>query len=200
MNLSEIEIRKFYKLWYALVWGVNERHKVIPHFRKPKYGTQVSVSIEKFAEVRDAMWDNPGWIDEILAENNNEEFTEQERAIIMEWRKHFVKGDFLVVKHLSKYTVLMTFDDEPVYLYGVHGISDPLKNILPQPVPFPINTVLVPWGDKIIFDSLIFSSNVSFGTGARSSVKEWYASSKEKYGIIERFKEGGPVERVSKDR
>lgn len=193
MNLTQTEIRMFYKLWYALVWRVNEKYNVIPHFKEPQYGTRISISIEEFMKVRNAMWDNPGWIDEILAENDNGEFTEQERAIITKWRKHFMKGNFLVVKHLSKYTVLMTFSREPIYLYGVHGISDPLKNALPFPVPFPVNLVLVPWGDKIIYDSLAATSNVSFGAGLRSSVKEWYDLSKEKYGIIEKLGVGNPA-------
>lgn len=200
MNLTQSEIQLFYKLWYALVWGVNEKHKVIPCFKKPKYGTQVSISAEEFVKVRDAMWDNPGWIDEFLAENDNGEFTEQERIIITKWRKHFIKGDFLVVKHLSKYGVLMTFGGKVDYLYGVHGISDPLKSALPYPVPFLVNLVLVPWGDRIIYDSFAMTSNVSFGAGLRSSVKEWYHASKEKYGIIESLGVDNPVIHFPKKR
>lgn len=199
MNLSEVEIGRFYKLWYALVWRVNEKYKVIPHFKEPRYGGKVSVSIEEFMEVRNAMWDNPEWIDEILAENDNGEFTEQERTIMMEWRKHFIKGDFLVMKHLSKYTVLMTIGGEPTYLYGVHGISDPLKDQFPYPVPFLVDMVLVPWGDRIIFDSLAITSNVSFGPGSRSSLKECYDVSKKTYGIIESFGSGDPVAHLQKD-
>lgn len=153
-----------------------------------------------FMEVRNAMWDNPAWIDEFLTENNNGEFTEQERGIITMWRNHFMKGDFLVVKHLSKYTVIMTFDGEPFYLYGVHGISDPLEYTLPYPVPFMVNLVLLPWGDRIIYDSLAAPSNVSFGAGLRSSVKELYHTSKKNYGIVEALGEGNPVVHVPKNK
>lgn len=111
-----------------------------------------------------------------------------------------MKGDFLVVKHLSKYGVLMTFGGKVDYLYGVHGISDPLKSALPYPVPFLINLVLVPWGDRIIYDSFAMTSNVSFGAGLRSSVKEWYHASKEKYGIIESLGVDNPVIHFPKKR
>lgn len=200
MNLTQPEIQLFYKLWYALVWGINEKHKVIPHFKKPKYGTRVAVSIEEFMEVRNSMWDNPEWIDEFLAENNNGEFAAQERDIMIKWREQFIKGDFLVVKHLSKYTVLMTLSDEPIHLYGTHGISDPLKNALPYPLPFPVTLVLLPWKDKIIYDSLAETSKVSFGAGLRSFVKGWYDQSKEKYGIIENLGDATSVEHPSKSK
>lgn len=198
MNLTQEEINKFYKLWYTLVWGINEKHKVIPHFKKPKYGTRVPVSLEEFMEVRNAMWDNPTWIDEFLLENDNGEFTEKERGIITRWRKDFLKDDFLVVKHLRKYTVIMTFSGEHIYLYGVHGISDPLEKCLPYPVPFPVNLVLLPWEDRIIYDSLAATSNVSFGAGLRSAVKEMYDESKGKYGIIEALGVGNPVVHLPK--
>lgn len=201
MNLTEVEIQKFYKLWYAMVWGINEKHKVIPHFKKPKYGTRVSVSIEEFMKVRDMMWENPKWIDEFLVENDKGQFTVQELDIMMKWRKYFIKGQFLVVKHLSKYTVLMTFSDEqPIYLYATHGISDPLEYALPYPVPFAVNLVLLPWNDKIIYDSLATASNVSFSAGLRSSVNEGYNQIKAKYGIIKDLQAGDPVERLPKKK
>ncbi len=185
MNLTQQEIAQFYKLWYSIVWGINEKRKIIPRFKKPVYGTRVAVAIEEFMKIRNAMWDNPQWIDELLADHDNGEFTEQERGIITLWRKHFVKGKFLVVKHLAKYSVLMTFEGKPTLLYGVCGITDPLKDALPYPTPFPVELVLLPFGDKIIYDSLASTFNIMFGSGMRSAAKEWYDEAKEKYGIIE---------------
>lgn len=185
MNLTQSEVALFYKLWYGLIWSINEKHKVIPSFKKPEYGTRVSVSVEEFIKVRNAMWDNPEWIDDFLSDHDNGEFTEQERGIIIEWRKHFVKGKFLIIKHLTKHSVLMTFEDTPNFLYGVCGISDPVKESMPYPIPFLADLVLLPFGDKIIYDSLAAVSHISFGSGMRSSIKGWYDETKEKYGIIE---------------
>jgi hypothetical protein len=89
------------------------------------------------------------------------------------------------MKHLAKYSVLMTFEGKPTLLYGVCGITNPLKDVLPHPAPFPADLVLLPFKDKIIYDSLASTFNTMFGSGMRSAAKEWYDEAKEKYGIIE---------------
>ena len=33
MNLNQQELSLFYKLWYSLIWGVNEKHKIIQHLK-----------------------------------------------------------------------------------------------------------------------------------------------------------------------
>lgn len=200
MNLNQQEISIFYKLWYGLVWGINEKHKIIPHFKRPIYGTRVAVSIEEFMKVRNAMWSNPKWIDEFLASYDNGEFTEQERGIITDWRNHFVKGKFVIMKHLAKYSVIMTFEGMPTLLYGVHGISDSVKVALPYPIPFPVELVLLPFNDKIIYDSIAASFNISFGSGMRSASKEWYDEAKEKYGIIEVLNGKAPVIKIPTEK
>ncbi len=186
MNLIQTDITLFYKLWYGLVWSVNEKHKVIPHFKKPVYGTRVTVSVEEFVKVRNAMWDNPQWIDAFLDDQHQDELTAEERDIIIKWRKHFIKDKFLIVKHLAKYSVLMTFEEsKPQLLYGVCGITDPVKAAIPYPVPFPVELVLIPFKGKIIYDSLAASFPVQFGSGIRSALNKLYNEIKETHGIIE---------------
>jgi hypothetical protein len=185
MNLSQSEIKIFYKLWYGIVWGINEKHGIIPHFKKPVYGKTVATSIEEFTKVRNAMWDNPNLIDKFLADNDNGEFTELERSIIINWRRNFVKDKFIVIKHFVKYSVLMPFDDESSSLYGVCGISDSIKDTFPSPLPFVGEFVLLPFKDRIIYDSIAPIYNISFGPGFSSSAKKWYNDLKLKHGIIE---------------
>lgn len=193
MNLTESEITLFYKLWYSLIWVINEKHKVIPCFKKPVYGTRVTVSVEEFIKVRKAMWDNPEWIDAFLTDHDGSEFTEQEQGIIIEWRNHFVRERFIIIKHLAKYSVLMTSERKPPLIYGVCGISDPIKEILPYPIPILADLVLLPFGDKIIYDSIFSTLNITLGSGMRSMLKELYDETKEKYGIIEKLNGELPV-------
>ncbi len=185
MHLSKEDIALFYKLWYAMVWGINEKHKIIPRFKKPVYGTRVAVSLEEFKKIRDTIWEKPELIDEFLAGHNKGEFTDEERKIILEWRKYFVKKRFLIVKHLAKYSVLMSFEGEPNTLYGVQGISDSIKDAIPYPLPLMLDFVLLPFKGVIIYDTFAEISKISFGAGMRSSIKIWYDEAKEKYGIFE---------------
>ncbi len=209
MRLLQRDIALFYRLWYGLVWGINEKHKVIPRFKKPVYGIPVSVSLQEFLKVRNQMWDHPQWIDEFLADADYGEFAEQEKGIIANWRKHFVKGDFLIVKHLANYSVLMRADTQPSLLYGVCGITDSIKDNFPQPAPFMMRMVLLPFQGRIIYDSLAEGYSVSFGAQIRSTIKEQYDRTRETYGIIEELngephqavqlaprKKGGPTKQT----
>jgi hypothetical protein len=183
MALAPNEIALFYKLWYGLVWGVNEKHKIIPRFRKPVFGRTVDVDLATFMRVRDAIWDRPERIDRFLA--RQKEFDQTESAIIADWRSSFVKGRFLVVKHLTRYSALMPFESgtDSDLVYGVHGISDPLSLPLPQ-TPCLAELVLLPFQGKIIYDSFVGVVPVSFGPGIRASAKQWYAEARAKNGII----------------
>ena len=68
------------------------------------------------------------------------------------------------------------------YLYGVYGISSPIIDIMPY-IPIMIQTVLIPYNGKIIFDSLIKMDNISFGGNMRQSFNEEYMEIKKNNGI-----------------
>lgn len=183
MVLTQQEITQFYKIWCALIWGVNEKHGIIPKFEKPIYGKNMIQ--EPFVAIRQILWDNPEWIDEFIRDSEYGELTETDLGILADWRKHFVKDSFVLMRHLKKYSVLMTCDD-PAKLYGVCGITNPLSNIVPvSALPFMIETVLLPFKDKIIYDSLIGTFRLSFGSGYRGSFKDAYNEAKSTVGIIE---------------
>ena len=41
MTLSQLEIKLFYKIWYALLLHINEAHDIISDFERPDYGIPV---------------------------------------------------------------------------------------------------------------------------------------------------------------
>ena len=183
MNLTHQEAFQFYKIWSALIWGVNEMQSIIPKFDLPVYGQ--NMNHEPFALIRAKLWDNPEWIDEFIRDGEHGDLTEDELQIIADWRKNFVKARFIMMRHLKKYSVFMTFD-EPAKLYGVCGITNTLGDIVPSTaLPHMIETTLLPFNNKIIYDSLFSSFSIHFGSGYKSSLKEAYNEAKAKTGIIE---------------
>jgi len=182
MNLTQTEVELFYKLWYALIWDINEKHKIVPEFKKPVYGERVNE--QPFVAIRSKLWENPQWIDEFLHDHKQSGLTKTECEILADWRGNFIKDRFIVMKHLKKYSVVMT-SEEPTKLYGMCGISGSIKETAPYKTPFMIETVLLPFQDKIIYDSFINLFSVSFGKGMRDSLKSTYDKTKETVGIIE---------------
>jgi len=69
------------------------------------------------------------------------------------------------------------------YDYGVsNGITNPIIEIVPN-LPMMIETVIIPFKDKIIYDSLIQRHNVIVGKNMRQSFNEKYIEIKKKNGI-----------------
>ena len=91
MKLTQPEVEQFYRMFYALIWGVNRKHKIIPNLKKPVYGDKIT--LEPIVTVRDKMWENPEWIDEFLrGDGSGNDLTETERGIIAGWRSPQASG------------------------------------------------------------------------------------------------------------
>lgn len=185
MNLSQTDISLFYKLWYELNWSINQKYGIVPGFDKPIYGQRVDQ--QTFITIRNELWKNPHWIDEFLSDNEFGNLNEVERGMLSRWRNEYVQGRFLIMKHTNKYSVFMNTDQNGT-LYGVCGISNSFKDLIPAAaLPLMVETVLIPFKDKIICDSLLNTYNVSFGSGMRGEFKESYNIAKKKLGIIEQM-------------
>ena len=188
---------QFYKLWYTLLWSVNEKQKIIPTFEKPLFGQRVDYNA--LAPVRTALWDNPEWIDEFVCENQYGELTEIELGLLTDWRRNYVKGRFYVMRHLKNYSVFMTYD-EPQKLYGVSGITNPISEVIMSlALPHLVEAILLPFDGRIIYDSYLMSMNISFGSSYRKRLKSEYDEVKARSGIIISMSmEPGPVAPLKK--
>jgi len=115
-----------------------------------------------------------------IAADNPFCFTEQELSLVASWRKR-IAGDFLIYKHLKKYTVFMGNGG----LYGVVGIACTIKEMFPSfALPRYSKAVLLPFEGKIIYDSLLTTYNITYGSNMRKSFNEEYRELKNKAGVI----------------
>jgi hypothetical protein len=66
-------------------------------------------------------------------------------------------------------------DDINNLLYGVIGITDSISESIPDEVlPIVVKTVLLPFKDRIIYDSIFHVHNAQFGHNMRRGYKEQY--------------------------
>jgi hypothetical protein len=185
MKLAQSEIELFFRLMHALAWGVNEKYHIVPTFEIPVYGE--IIDREPIITVRAEMWDNPSMIDECFRDNVFGDLTEKEREILADWRERYIKGRFIILKHLAKYSVFLPFNDSesPEKLYGVCGISDSVKETVPFTLPVMAEAILLPFNGKIIYDGFFGFYRVSFGKGIRSTFIESYNTIKAASGIVD---------------
>jgi hypothetical protein len=89
------------------------------------------------------------------------------------------------MKYEGEYAIFMRSDKgEDPKLYAVNGMTTSIAEAMHRQLPVMLETVLLPFEDKIIYDSFMISQAISFGDGIRDLLNEDYAKSKDKFGII----------------
>lgn len=178
-QLSSEECRLFYETWYGLMGFVNDRKSVIKAKIKPEYPNAVSdMMVHK---VREVLWEKPELIDEYISET---ELPQEKIDILKLWRTNHKKGMILLLEYQPEYAVAIAPDAQGEdRLYGIKGISNSIANALRRDLPAQIETVLLPFKGKIIYDSFMGSMPIGFAEGAKAAFREMYNKA-AKYGII----------------
>ena len=182
MQLSQDDINLFYKLHPALLFYVNEKLSILSD-RVQTPNELMQLGIDKTAEVREKLWENTGIIDEFVAENPFG-FSKEELAIISNWKKHYIRKWFFLIKYLKKYAIFLD-SKEPAQAYGVKALVSPFENVIGDYLPIMVDAVLLPFKEWIIYDGFLFSKSISFGAGIRSDLNEEFKIAKAQFGIIE---------------
>ncbi len=178
-QLSPEECRLFYETWYGLMGFVNKQKHVIKPEIKPEYPNDISdVLVHK---VREVLWKEPELIDEYI---NKTVLSQEKIGILKLWETNYKKGIFLILEYQPEYAVAIAPNEKGEdRLYGIKGISNSLANTLRQKLPASIETVLLPFKGKIIYDSFISSLSISYQEGAKAAFRQMYAKAVE-HGII----------------
>ena len=178
MQLSPEDASLFFKLMPALQTFANQRLKVIKGFKNVEEYKIISDGDR--VELRNAVYENPGIIDDFVRDNPFS-FSKNELEIVASW-KDFIADSFFVVQLTKKHAIFMCGDD----VYAVLALAQPLQVVMgAAPLPAYIKTVLLPFKGKIIYDGLLESHNIYFGSGISTSVKNRYRVAKKKGEIIE---------------
>jgi hypothetical protein len=180
MHLSDQESALYYELMWALQFHIKQSLNLFPKVKTIRqYADNLDME-EKF-EVREALYADPTWFDTFV-QRNPQNFSEEKLAIVQSW-KAFVAGDFFIERILKKYTIFIADNNN---VYGVWAIQDDFDDIFhPGELPVRVRAVLLPFQDKIIYDGLLQSYNVFFGSGISGDLKEIYLRAKQRNKIIE---------------
>jgi hypothetical protein len=180
MLLERQDAELFFRLHWTLMFFVNERLEVIPNkLAKPEEFAVLSPKVQ--LSVRDALNAKLELI-KFFVDENPAHLAEDELDIVRSWRQ-LVAGRFYVFRELKKYTVFLSTTDPPI-AYGVLALSQPFEDLIGPYLPVLIQTVLLPFKDKIIYDGLMNSYNISFGPGIRRSLNESFKEAKLRHGIV----------------
>lgn len=167
-KLTKSEMDLFYETWMGLLAYVNERKKLF----NPKYIILDSSANHQdyIYEIRNALWQEPDLISEYI---EAEELLQEKIDLLIGWRDHHIKSMFFVLNYQAEYAIFLGSDEEveDIY-YGVKGITDPISTTMQRQLPYSIQTVLLPFKGKIIYDSFIETNEFSFGPNITKHLEE----------------------------
>lgn len=177
MNLNEIDIKRFYHIYFSLLDYTNEKYRITSKVKN--LVTSDKVNPQDISPIREKLWENNEILDEVV-DKNPFGFSSSDLEVINSWNNR-IADKFILLKHLKNYSIMMGGGK----LYGVTGIVSPFSEMFPSFVlPLFVDAVLIPFEGKIIYDSLLIPYNVRFGGGAKRGFNEEYRETKEKNGII----------------
>lgn len=180
MQLSPDDVERFFRLHRSLMFYVNRRLKVIDK----KLSTPEKYSglpPETRLKVHKALLDHTDLIDAFAAENPFK-FSDEDLEIVRSW-KNLVSGTFYVFRYLKTHTIFLS-STEPVVAYGVLALFDPFEAVVGPHLPRMVETTLLPFKGKIVYDGLVSGDNVSFGAGIKRRLNEQYKEAKERFGVV----------------
>ncbi len=174
MMLTPRGTQRFYSIWFPLLQFVSRRTGLVPHF--PSTYGEGSVLPSDAATLRNKLWADDALRTAFIAENPVGLSTD-DLAQVKGWDAR-VGGTFYVFRQLKKHAILIPERGEP-RAYGVIGLAASVEDSVSISLPCLVETTLIPFEGKIIYDSLLSCSKVSFGSGIRSSLNETYKSAQE---------------------
>ena len=179
MQLSQADVKLFYKLHPALLFYGNQELKVVKDV--PSVDVFMELPTEDKIKVRDALYERLDLIDAFV-NSNPLRFSDEELDIILSW-KNLVTGTFQLFRYLKKYAIFLD-DSSPMRAYGVLALMDNFEDILGSSLPIMLQAVLLPFKGQIIYDGFLSPYRIYFGGGIRRSLNAEYQAAKSRYGII----------------
>ena len=180
MLLEPEDVEQFFKLHRALMFYVNKRLQAVPE-RPTNPDEFSSLSPETCLKVRDAFLNHTDLI-QAFVDENSACLSADELTIVRSWQ-HLVHGKFYIFRELKKYTVFLSSSD-PAIAYGVLALSQPFEDLIGPYLPVMVQTVLLPFKDKIVSDGLISRFSISFGGGIKRMLDVSFKEAKLRHGIV----------------
>ncbi len=182
MLLPFDDAEDFFRLFIGLIRFIQFRtHREKMRKGKPKPLSKLSFG--EASKLHQRFAEDPGaWVAAYI-KANPERLSTEELAEIAEW-KAAVGGRFIFFRQLKEHLVVIEPGPAP-RVYGVLGLTTPIKELLEAPLPTLGECVLLPFRGNIVCDSLISSDPVAFGPEVRKSLEDVYRKAKRDGSILE---------------
>ncbi|MEQ8676448.1 MAG: hypothetical protein RLP44_21915 [Aggregatilineales bacterium] len=195
MHLTPQEVERFYGIWFPLLHFVNEQKNLIPSF--PSKWKESPATPEMALPLRNALWEDDKLREEFISKNPAK-LSDADLALVKSW-DHRISENMFIFRNLKNYTILIPENRSPV-AYGVIGIMDGFDEMFGDNLPIYAEIILIPFEDRIIYDSLMMPYPIFFGGGIKSSLKDAYNEVQERGGVVTSLPVNQPFDKETVQR
>jgi hypothetical protein len=133
-------------------------------------------------KVRDKLWENTDVITEFVY--NTPSLSFEERKYLHDWEYNSIKGAFVIFQQTEDYAILVRMFGIEKEFFGIKGISASVSAVVKESLPMMTYTVLLPFGNKIIYDGFLDKYPLSFKTTAQKRIITGYQEMLDRLGIV----------------
>lgn len=177
MTLTDIEYKTFLRTHLDLLFYVGQKSKIISD----------NMNFEKFADLnftiklkcRDILLYDKTILDDYIKANFDNFKTEQ--ISILTGFKKTITSDFVIFKCLTNNAIFIDTKDNQ--FYAVKALGDSFNHFFNR-FPVLVQTTLLPFNDKIVYDGFIKPTGVYFGSGMKSTMNKDYKLAKNNNQIL----------------
>lgn len=179
MQLDDSEIDLFYHLYYSLLIYVNQKIGLFAGVGGSEEMSEMTPL--QVNELRQQLYTHPYFFD-LFTEENPIKISPDLLQIVSSWH-NFISGRFYIYSYQKNYAVLIA-DRPPSKAYGVLALDCPFPELVGSVLPVMVETVLLPFKNKIIYDGTLQPYPFYLGLSIKGSLTETYHHAVEKFGII----------------
>ena len=165
--LAPKEAKLFYKIYFALLEFTNKKYAINPRL---KIYNQNGVNPFELNDIVEKYWANKSALTMEFCLANPYNFTKEELSLATEFSKG-IRDIFIISRYELEYTAFMSKDR----IYMVKGLNDNIDNVIPNDeLPYVVNTSLIPFKGFIVYDGLLASMPIQFGSDFGEMVDNEY--------------------------
>lgn len=177
MTLPEKEFKDYIETHLDFLFYVGRQTNILHESVDVKAFKKLGTKI-KF-KCREEFLSDPGLLNNYLEKEF--ENLETEKIKILEGFKKRISGDFVILKFLKDYAVLIDLNKSKCYL--VKALGDNFKKLISE-TPKMVKTTILPFKDKIIYDGFLEPYGIVIGQSIRKDLNRLYKKAKDSKELI----------------
>ncbi|MEA2028107.1 MAG: hypothetical protein U9N49_03950 [Campylobacterota bacterium] len=179
MTLTQTELDQFYKIQLLLFAYANQRNNFTQKFEGVEEFFEIE--LQDKVTIREWIYQEKAWFIDEFIDKHREHLSDDDIEVARSWKDQ-IKDRFFILKQLKKYAKMLTINDNEHRAYGVYGLTFPFDEFFE--IPTIVETVLLPYKDKITYDGFMLQSNIYMGASLRQSLNETLKMSEAQLGLI----------------